>query len=83
LFKNFFEDLNGVVYDFTGGVQDIEQRRIRFTGDPSQRIQQDYGQILRYFRFYGRIARESNEHTEETILAIRENKEGLKVRVET
>ena len=45
-------DANGTIYDYTDGLADIAQRRIRFIGDAYQRIREDYLRILRFFRFY-------------------------------
>ena len=45
-------DRNGRVYDFTSGVEDVAARRVRFIGDPSKRIAEDYLRVLRFFRFY-------------------------------
>lgn len=53
-------------------------RRVAFVGDPSQRIQEDYLRILRYFRFRGRISLQPNNHEKETEQALRDNMEGLK-----
>ncbi|MFN3853819.1 MAG: CCA tRNA nucleotidyltransferase [Phreatobacter sp.] len=43
---------SGVLSDFFGGWADLEARRIRFIGDPRQRIREDYLRILRFFRFH-------------------------------
>jgi poly(A) polymerase len=45
-------DPNGVVYDYVGGLDDISARRVRFIGDPDQRIAEDYLRILRFFRIH-------------------------------
>src|SRR6201993_1108871 len=45
-------DLDGVVHDYVGGLADIAERRVRFIGDPKQRIEEDYLRILRFFRIY-------------------------------
>ena len=39
------------LYDYVGGLDDIATRRLRFIGDPAQRIREDYLRILRFFRF--------------------------------
>jgi poly(A) polymerase len=41
-----------VVHDYVGGLADIEQRRVRFIGEPARRIEEDYLRILRFFRFH-------------------------------
>ncbi|GMT11420.1 hypothetical protein PFISCL1PPCAC_2717, partial [Pristionchus fissidentatus] len=77
--NSMFLDLDGTVVDYTGGVEDCQKRRVAFVGQPVQRIQEDFLRILRYFRFYGRIANENAQHEEETIKAIVDNKEGLAI----
>jgi poly(A) polymerase len=41
-----------VVHDHVGGLADIAARRVRFIGNASERIQEDYLRILRFFRFH-------------------------------
>ena len=43
---------DGKVYDYVGGLADLETRRVRFIGDPKRRIEEDYLRILRFFRFH-------------------------------
>jgi poly(A) polymerase len=43
---------DGEVYDYVGGLADLEARRVRFIGDPGRRIAEDYLRILRFFRFH-------------------------------
>ena len=43
---------DGTVYDYVGGLADLKARRVRFIGDPQQRIEEDYLRILRFFRFH-------------------------------
>jgi poly(A) polymerase len=45
-------DAQGTIYDYTTGLEDIAHHRIRFIGDPHQRITEDYLRILRFFRFF-------------------------------
>ena len=45
-------DAEGVVHDYVGGLDDIAARRVRFIGDPNQRIAEDYLRILRFFRMH-------------------------------
>lgn len=40
------------VVDHVGGLPDIEARRVRFIGDASRRIAEDYLRVLRFFRFH-------------------------------
>lgn len=41
----------GVLDPLGGGLHDLAARRVRFVGDPRQRIVEDYLRILRFFRF--------------------------------
>ena len=43
---------DGAVFDYTGGLDDLAARRVRFIGDPHKRIAEDYLRILRFFRFH-------------------------------
>jgi poly(A) polymerase len=43
---------DGTVFDYTGGLDDLAARRVRFIGDPHRRIVEDYLRILRFFRFH-------------------------------
>ncbi len=43
---------DGKLHDHVGGLADLVARRVRFIGDPEQRIAEDYLRILRFFRFY-------------------------------
>ena len=45
----------GELFDYFGGLADIEARRVRFIGDPLQRIAEDHLRILRFFRFHARF----------------------------
>jgi poly(A) polymerase len=45
-------DASGVVYDYCGGLADIETRTIRFIGNAETRIAEDYLRSLRFYRFF-------------------------------
>jgi poly(A) polymerase len=44
--------IDGLVHDYVGGLDDIVARRVRFIGDPSERIKEDFLRILRFFRIH-------------------------------
>ena len=46
---------SGALHDYFGGLADIEARRVRFIGDPLERIAEDHLRILRFFRFHARF----------------------------
>ena len=45
-------DASGRLHDYVGGLDDIAAKRVRFIGDPHQRIKEDYLRILRFFRIH-------------------------------
>ena len=47
-----YADRHGVVTDPLGGLPDLQDRILRFVGDPGERIREDYLRILRFFRFH-------------------------------
>jgi poly(A) polymerase/tRNA nucleotidyltransferase (CCA-adding enzyme) len=44
----------GAVFDYFGGIGDLRAGVVRFVGEPSRRIAEDYLRILRFFRFHAR-----------------------------
>ncbi|XP_017082281.1 CCA tRNA nucleotidyltransferase 1, mitochondrial [Drosophila eugracilis] len=75
--NSMFLGFDGTVYDYFYGYDDLQERRVVFVGEADIRIKEDFLRILRYFRFYGRIAKKENDHDEATLAAIKENAEGL------
>jgi poly(A) polymerase len=49
-------DRDGQLYDYVGGLADLDARRIRFIGEAHTRIREDYLRILRFFRFSAEYA---------------------------
>lgn len=45
----------GKIFDYFGGIDDLEARLVRFIGDPLKRIAEDHLRILRFFRFHARF----------------------------
>jgi len=48
-------DARGFVHDEVGGLADLEAGRVRFIGEPRQRIREDFLRILRFLRFSARF----------------------------
>ncbi|THD24740.1 tRNA-nucleotidyltransferase [Fasciola hepatica] len=71
--------VTGRLFDFFGGREDLLLRRIRFVGNPVDRIREDYLRILRYFRFHGRLCKPENDdsHDSDILEAITQNCGGL------
>lgn len=68
-------DASGVVYDYVGGIADARARRVRFIGDPGQRIAEDYLRILRFFRIHAAFG--AGEPDREGYLACIRGRAGL------
>jgi poly(A) polymerase len=47
-----YAGLDGEIFDYHGGVEDLIAGRVRFVGDPAARIREDHLRILRLFRFH-------------------------------
>lgn len=72
--NGIFEDIHGQIHDFVGGYRDLMRRQLRFIGDPSARIQEDYLRILRYFRFLARLGWPPDKHA---LTAIERERAGM------
>lgn len=48
-------DPDGTLYDPVGGLTDLDARRVRFVGDPAQRLVEDVLRLLRFFRFHAQF----------------------------
>lgn len=46
---------SGEIFDYFDGKEDLLGRRVRFIGEPLQRIAEDHLRILRFFRFHARF----------------------------
>jgi poly(A) polymerase len=46
---------SGEIFDYFGGLDDLQVGIVRFIGDPLERIAEDHLRILRYFRFHARF----------------------------
>jgi poly(A) polymerase len=48
---------SGEIFDYFGGLADLEAGKVRFIGDADTRIAEDHLRILRFFRFQARFGR--------------------------
>jgi poly(A) polymerase len=67
------EPLSGEVFDYFGGLADLNAGVVRFIGDPLQRIAEDHLRILRFFRFHARFGRGAPEAAAYAACAARAN----------
>lgn len=65
-FNALYMDVFGRIYDFHNGISDLENKRVRFIGNPELRVKEDYLRILRYYRFLSKFpeVKENYEYTE-------------------
>ena len=80
-FNALYLDENGIVYDYHDGLTDLENGNVRFVNDAETRIQEDYLRILRYYRFWTRMANTLGKETpvdSNIVEAIKNNVHGLK-----
>ena len=49
------DPVSNEIFDYFEGLPDLDARRVRFIGDPLQRIGEDHLRILRFFRFHARF----------------------------
>lgn len=65
----------GELWDYFGGRADLAAGRVRFVGEPTIRLQEDYLRALRFFRFQARYGR--GEPDADAVAAIRAAVPGL------
>jgi poly(A) polymerase len=51
----FLDPVSGVIKDFTGGYQDLANRKLRLIGDPETRYREDPVRLLRAARFVAKL----------------------------
>lgn len=65
----FYNPFSGNVIDYVKGMKDIEDKRLRFVGDPEKRITEDHMRMLRFIRFLARTDFTPDEPSKKAILA--------------
>ena len=53
--------LEDKIFDYFGGLDDLNNRKVIFIGNADERIEEDYLRILRFFRFSCKYAKEIDE----------------------
>jgi len=51
-----------IIHDFYNGLADLQNKQVKFIGDATQRIREDYLRMLRFFRFSCRFSTTFNEN---------------------
>ena len=65
------------LFDYFDGLEDLKHRRVRFIGDPRERIREDHLRILRYYRFQARFGCHLDEAAEEACAELAPTLKGL------
>ena len=74
-FNSIYSNLNGELFDPFNGKNDLLNGSVKFIGNPSNRIKEDYLRILRYVRFF--LIYSKNKHSEEIKKIIKQNINGI------
>ena len=70
-------DAKGNVFDPISGLQDAQDRRVVFIGDPEKRIKEDYLRILRFLRFIAQYSDSMDTIDPNSFAACAEHQDGL------
>lgn len=72
-----YVDIDGKLYDYFGGREDLEKGRVAFVGDADLRIKEDLLRILRFFRFSMRFSGDTTPRDAATLDCIEQNAPGM------
>ena len=74
-FNAIYLDSNGKIFDPQSGVNDLKNKKVKFIGNPDERIKEDYLRILRFIRFS--IEYSNFDFEKDTLRAIQKNLSGI------
>ena len=74
-FNAIYLDSNGKIFDPQSGVKDLKNKKVKFIGNPDERIKEDYLRILRFIRFS--IEYSNFDFENDTLRAIQKNLSGI------
>ena len=66
-------DCEGNIYDYFGGIDDLEKEKVKFIGNANSRIEEDFLRILRFFRFSCEYAKSLDKQGLEACTKQKEN----------
>jgi len=69
----FYDPLEDKIHDFIGGKKDLEDKLLRFIGDPEKRIKEDHLRILRAIRFKNEYNLQYHPNTYQAIKKLIDN----------
>ena len=73
----YADPVSGQLFDYFDGLRDLEERRVRFIGDPRERIREDHLRILRYYRFQARFGATLDDEAEKACAELAPMLKGL------
>ncbi|MGV3553818.1 MAG: CCA tRNA nucleotidyltransferase [Croceibacterium sp.] len=73
----YADPASGDIFDYFGGLADLEARRVRFVGEPHERIREDHLRILRYYRFQARFGARPDKDAEKACVELAPMLKGL------
>ena len=73
----YADPANGEIFDYFGGLADLEAGRVRFVGEPHERIREDHLRILRYYRFQARFGARLDKDAEKACVELAPMLKGL------
>jgi poly(A) polymerase len=66
----FYNPRTGRIIDYVGGLDDIRQQKLRFVGNPEERLAEDHMRALRYVRFLLKTGFSEDAQAREAICAM-------------
>ena len=73
----YADPANGEIFDYFDGLADLEAGRVRFVGEPHERIREDHLRILRYYRFQARFGARLDKDAEKACVELAPMLKGL------
>ena len=71
--NSIYSNFHGKIYDPHNGIKDLKNRKVRFIGNPIERIKEDKLRILRYYRFLAYYGCNSNVVDKDSMIASRKS----------
>ncbi|MXO61380.1 CCA tRNA nucleotidyltransferase [Altererythrobacter salegens] len=73
----YADPVTGEVFDYFGGMADLQTGRVRFIGDARERIREDHLRVLRYYRFQARFGADLDPEAEAACIELAPMLKGL------
>ena len=71
--NSIYSNFTGDIYDPHNGTKDLEKRKVKFIGEPIQRIKEDKLRVLRYYRFLAYYGCKQSNLDKESMIAIKKS----------